>query len=104
MFDGDGGQAWSPTYADFAAAGLTVPTIPTGIEVHNPDEERIRLQAESERMLSQSEEDEQEEDIAISNNIGPNMPANSGQFFSMNSLLLSDSFADFRGRRRRVRR
>ncbi|KAF7344773.1 hypothetical protein MVEN_01638300 [Mycena venus] len=78
MFDDDNGRALSPTYADFAAAGLTAPVIPTNMEVCDPDEERNRLRAEVKRILSQSEEDDKDDDIALLDNLGPSALEDSG--------------------------
>ncbi|KAJ6618968.1 hypothetical protein B0H10DRAFT_2371976 [Mycena sp. CBHHK59/15] len=65
MFDCDDGQPPSPTYADYAAAGLAAPIIPTHMQLHDPNEERNRLRAEVERMLSQSEQNADKDDITI---------------------------------------
>ncbi|KAJ6615575.1 hypothetical protein B0H10DRAFT_2164804 [Mycena sp. CBHHK59/15] len=65
MFDCDDGQPPSPTYADYAAAGLAAPIIPTHMQLHDPNEERNRLRAEVEQMLSQSEQNADEDDITI---------------------------------------
>ncbi|KAJ7044426.1 hypothetical protein C8F04DRAFT_1174856 [Mycena alexandri] len=66
MFD-DHQDDWAhtPTYADYAAAGLTAPIIPSGMELYDPEEQRNRLRAEVERMLAQSEQDDEEDDIAL---------------------------------------
>ncbi|KAJ6629389.1 hypothetical protein B0H10DRAFT_2160501 [Mycena sp. CBHHK59/15] len=50
-------------------AGLTAPIIPTYMTVHDPDEERNRLRAEVERMLSQSEQSDEEDDITLTDTV-----------------------------------
>ncbi|KAJ7787250.1 hypothetical protein B0H14DRAFT_3580816 [Mycena olivaceomarginata] len=57
MFDGEIDSAWTPTYADYAAAGLRAPIIPTNMELHNPEEERNRFSTED-------EEDELDDEMA----------------------------------------
>jgi hypothetical protein len=65
MFDDEYSRPHSPTYADYASAGLAPPIIPTSMTVHDPDEERNRLRAEVERMLSQSDQHEDDDDITL---------------------------------------
>ncbi|KAJ6548061.1 hypothetical protein B0H10DRAFT_1969373 [Mycena sp. CBHHK59/15] len=65
MFQNEASQSHAPTYADYAAAGLAAPIIPTFMKVHDPNEERNRLRAEVERMLSQSDQNEDDDDIAL---------------------------------------
>ncbi|KAJ7906464.1 hypothetical protein B0H13DRAFT_1880530 [Mycena leptocephala] len=65
MFDDEYSRPHSPTYANYASAGLAPPIIPTSMTVHDPDEERNRLRAEVERMLSQSDQHEDDDDITL---------------------------------------
>ncbi|KAJ7509364.1 hypothetical protein B0H11DRAFT_1901490 [Mycena galericulata] len=65
MFQAEDDDSWSPSYDDFAAAGLAAPVIPTGMTLLDPHEERNRLRAEVEKMLSHSEQNEDEDDITL---------------------------------------
>ncbi|KAJ7509389.1 hypothetical protein B0H11DRAFT_1901510 [Mycena galericulata] len=65
MFQAEDDDSWSPSYDDFAAAGLAAPVIPIGMTLLDPHEERNRLRAEVEKILSHSEQNEDEDDITL---------------------------------------
>ncbi|KAF7339456.1 hypothetical protein MSAN_02159900 [Mycena sanguinolenta] len=65
MFDAEDGYSHSPTYADFEAAGLDVPIVPTYMPLYDPNDEQTRLKVEVEKMLSQSDQNADDNDIAL---------------------------------------
>ncbi|KAJ7474227.1 hypothetical protein FB451DRAFT_1351527 [Mycena latifolia] len=64
MYSGDQQRSPSPSWADYEAAGLNAPAIPSFITriIHDPDAERAQLREQVEQMLSRSEESDDEED------------------------------------------
>lgn len=104
MFQGDDDSAGSPSYDDFAAAGFTAPIIPVDMTVHDPDEERNRLRAEVEKMLAQSEESDDEDDITLSTSSDNAQKDSGGPICRLNSSAVLNLFAiRFRRFRRRAR-
>ncbi|KAJ6456513.1 hypothetical protein C8R45DRAFT_1056469 [Mycena sanguinolenta] len=65
MFDHEEDDSHTPTYADFEGAGLDAPVIPTFMPLYDPDEERNQLPAAVEKMLSQSDQNADDDDIAL---------------------------------------